>query len=434
MARRGNRIRLAPGIYQDDGGISAVVSVGSGDHFKSKEERFPLGTPIERLEKWRRRAKSLLRTTTKPAKGTSTDDLSADIDRYLATIADPKQRQYAEIQLNPWRVALGSKHRHDITSVELKTILASWQNPPKGSRRYAASSLNHRLSALRKLYAVLDADDEFAPNPTLKVTKLREPDPEPREIPYAFVEAIFAALPTQTTTRRKLTHEQALRVHHEANDPRANKSAIARRYRISEAMVRKLEAAPPATPKDYAAITYAQLWVRSTTGFPPKQIMQLRREHFDAEAGAVWNRPRRKGKGAPGEWIPVTPAAVEALRYFFEVGADGHFDTTAQARVWHKAVEGAKAAFRKAGKAVPPLPPRLRPYDLRHSFLTRAWRAGKDRKGVQRLGQHADPRTTDRYTMGAVDEGAKVAVAAMGGSERDLAPGFMARAKTGRKR
>jgi integrase len=207
-------------------------------------------------------------------------------------------------------------------------------------------------------------------------------------------------------------------------DVARNKSAIARRYRISETMVRKLAAKAPEPEKDHAAIAYAQLWVRSTTGFPPKQLMQLRRAHVDLEHLAVWMRPRRKGKGAAGEWIPITLAAKDAFEYFFAVGADGTFDTTHQARVWHQAVEDAKAAFRQDSRPLPPLPPNLRPYDLRHSFLTRAWRAQKDRKAVSRLGQHADPRTTDRYTLGAVDEGAKTSVEAMRTSERSMRPGF----------
>jgi site-specific recombinase XerC len=423
MGRRGNRVTLATGVYQDSGGIAAVVSVGSGDHFRSKEERFPLGTDLEKIEKWRRRTKSLLRATTPTKAKPAGDTLSADIDRFLATIADRTQRQYAEIQLTPWRDALGTKHRHAITSVDLRTVLAAWQNPAKGARRYAANTLNHRLTALRKLYVVLDADDEFAPNPTLKVKKLREPDAEPREIPEAFIAAIFAELPHTSPPRRKLSHDQAMRIHEEASRPAANRSAIARRYRVSETMVRKLAAKAPAPPVDYAALTYARLWVRSVTGFPPKQVMQLRREHVDEAHGAVWMRPRRKGKGSAGGWVPVTPEAFEALRHFFAIGADGEYDTTHEARAWSAAVKAARDAYRKAGKALPPLPAKLRPYDLRHSFLTRAWRASKDRKGVQQLGQHADPRTTDRYTLGAVDEGARTAIHAMQASELRLKPG-----------
>lgn len=421
MPRRGSRVRIANCVYQDATGISAVVNLRVNGELRSKEARFPLGTDLARIQKWQRRAKARLIVRAPKAKAT-VETLSTDIDRYLATIADRKARQYAQIQLEPWRTELGTMHRHDVTSVDLKRVLAAWQTPTGTQRRYAANTLNHRLTALRKLYVVLDADDEFAPNPTLKVKKLREPDAEPREIPFAFIQAIFEALPTHSTRRRKLTHDHALRVHEAAQDPTANASAIARRFRISETMVRKLAKRAPEPERDIAAIHYAQLWVRSATGFPPKAVMQLRPEHFDEATATVWLQPRRKGRGAKGDWLPVTPAAVEALKHFFAIGATGPFDTSAHARAWRKAVEAAKAAFKKRRVPLPPLPRNIRPYDLRHSFLTRAWRAAKNRKGVQRLGQHADPRTTDRYTLGAVDEGAKATAEAMASSEPRLAP------------
>jgi len=46
---------------------------------------------------------------------------------------------------------------------------------------------------------------------------------------------------------------------------------------------------------------------------------------------------------------------------------------------------------------------RARPYDLRHSYLTESYLAGKDFRATQALAQHVDGRMTMRYTLAAVD-------------------------------
>lgn len=419
MPRKGSRQTIAPGIYRDSRGIGAIVRVGSGDHERRQEKRYPLDTPLEIIQRWQRRTRGRLLagvvTTAGPARGT----LSADIDRYLATIPERRRREERAHQLDSWRQALGPRYREAITSVDLRTVLAAWQTPPPGSRRYAASTLNHRLTALRKLYAVLDADDADAPNPLLKVRKVREPEPTPREIPWGFILAIFAAMPT-TRHRRKLTHAQALEVHAATRRGPGTYSAVARLFRVSEALVRRLADHAPSPDRDTAATSRARLWLMATTGLPPRQIMHLRPEHVDGDAGAVWTTPRRKGRGTKGDWVPVTPTGLEALRTFFAVGADGPFSPSGAGKVWHRAIGKVKAQYAAEGRPLPDLPPTLRPYDLRHSFLTRAYRASKDRRAVQKLGLHANPVTTDRYTLGAVEEGAKVAIAKMARAEADF--------------
>jgi integrase len=45
----------------------------------------------------------------------------------------------------------------------------------------------------------------------------------------------------------------------------------------------------------------------------------------------------------------------------------------------------------------------VRPYDLRHSYLTMTYLASEDVHATQKMGQHSDPRMTNRYTLAAVD-------------------------------
>ena len=46
---------------------------------------------------------------------------------------------------------------------------------------------------------------------------------------------------------------------------------------------------------------------------------------------------------------------------------------------------------------------RIRPYDLRDSYLTESYRVGRDLRATQALAMHADIRMTTRYTLAAVD-------------------------------
>jgi site-specific recombinase XerC len=394
MPRKGRRIRIATGVYRDGTGLSACVQVGTSDRAKREEKRYPLDSDLTEVQRWQRRTRQRLmaRSTPAPPRGS----FSSDIDRYLATIADAHTKQYATIHLDAWREQLGTKPRHAITSVDLKTVLATWQREKSGPSQkiQSASSLNHRLTALRKLYRVLDADDEGAPNPTLRVAKLREPHPAPREIPREFIDAIFAAIPDRGSAARGKTR------------PKVN-------------------------------LTKLRLLVMSTTGLPPKQIAALLPAHLTILTSVrgktparLWVTPRRKGQGTTGKWIPLTPEGLQAVQALFQHGAIGSFSTSAARHVWLRAIRAAKRVYAKDKRDLPILPTPLRPYDLRHSFLTDVYRQSKDRKATQGLGLHADPRTTDRYIVGAVLDGEEAALRKVAAARaRDVKHGTTRNAK-----
>jgi integrase len=408
MPRIGKPRRLASGIYAYKTWIRATVKVGTGDHAQQREEHYPLGTELAVMQSWQLRTRADLLGDQPLGTIRGRTSLRRDVNAYLATIADPKTRAEHARHLAAWvhvpakawgviakpapraskgaakppSVTLGDMPREAITSVMLKTILATWQRDPSGpsARVQSASSINHRLTALRSLYRVLDADNDLAPNPTLKVKKIREPKPEPREIPRAFVEAIFAAIPDRGRPVR-------------------------------------------GKKRSTVNLTKIRLLVQATTGLPPKQVAQLRAEHLrhvprvvgapaPAVAGHLWVTPRRKGRGTDGKWIPLTRDAADAVDALFEYGAAGAFSTSAARHVFRRAVANAKKAYKSENLPVPPLPTGLRPYDLRHTFLTQLYRHSKDRKATQGLGLHADPRTTDRYIGGAEAEGELAAVLA----------------------
>lgn len=362
MPRKGPRRVVAPGIYQDDRGYEAQINRGRG---RDNSRRFALDTTIKEMQRWQLRRRTALEHETVTQPPERRDTLKADVPKYLATLSGQKRRDM-ETLLSHWlETPLGKLPRADITPLMLRTQMADWLEAGM-----AASTINHRLTALRALYRVLDENDLNAPNPTLKIHKLAGPEPEPREIPQAFWRAVFAAMPD----RGRPTKEE-------------------KRPMVSKTKLR--------------------LHVEATTGLPPKQIGQLQETHVDWRRKALYVTPRRKGKGVRGKWLPLTDEAVDALRAFFAGQAAGRYSTGAAARCFHRAVKAVKNRYAEKGWALPPLPENLRPYDLRHTFLTRAFRHSKDIRAVQELALHANPDMTERYMVGAVAENVRGAVRAL---------------------
>ena len=216
----------------------------------------------------------------------------------------------------------------------------------------AASTVKHRRTALPYLWHRLDGED--AANPVRRSLIPAEPDPEPRGLPYSTVQRILAAMPDRG---------QAIR----------------------------------GQARDTASKTKARLALMAYSGFSPATIMRLRPQDVRWDAGAVFVRGRRKGRGTKGQVIPLTSAGLEALRRFDELECWGSFSTSSAWRSFQRAC----AKLDLTG---------LRPYDLRHSFGTAVYAATGDLRATQQLLGHASRTTTDRYTLAAVPERLKVAV------------------------
>ena len=374
MPRKGKRTRLAPGIFADGTGYEVQVNRGRGT---GNSKRFRKGedpeTELRDMRRWQlRRQIELLQDPATPRLVSPRDCLTNDVPAYLATITGRKKRD-AETLLDYWlKTPLAQLPRREITPLMIRSQMAAWLEAD-----VSASTINHRLTALRALYRVLDEADVNAPNPTLKIHKLPGPDPEPREIPRAFRDAIFAAMPDRGRP---------------TGGGKGTRPTISR--------------------------TKLRLRVEATTGLPPKQIGQIQEAHVQWRHRALWVTPRRKGKGVKGKWLPLTPAAVQALRAFFAGNATGAYSTSAAAKTWHRAVRKATSAWQATGAPLPPMPDRLRPYDLRHSFLTEVFRRSKNIRAVQELAMHADARMSERYMVGAVPETTKQAVKQVGDADR----------------
>jgi integrase len=143
------------------------------------------------------------------------------------------------------------------------------------------------------------------------------------------------------------------------------------------------------------SLSKLRLRVMWTTGLTPRQIGQLTPEDLGWLDEGLLHRPgRRKGQGTAGELVPLYPEAVAALRAFRAAGACGPFSTSSVHQSWRRAL----ARLRAAGLELPP----VRPYDLRHSFVTDVVMATKNLAVAQELAGHASAQTTRRYAGAAL--------------------------------
>ena len=286
----------------------------------------------------------------------TTGTLAGDIIDYLTTLPAKSQRKEgARDNLQPWRDLFGERKRKDITSMDIRAALSRWATEPQAGRPRPCqpSTLNHRRQELSNVYTALNG--RAGANPVRDVPRLRERRNEPRGIPPAIVRLILDELPPGKTKLR--------------------------------------------------------LEVIAATGLPHIQVGRLQARDFSKDKRTLFVSPRRKGDGHPGVTLPLTKDATKALTAFFRGKAEGKFSNSSVWKIFGHAVEAARKKWKKANRGKPwPAPENLRPYDLRHSYLTEAYRVTRDLRAVAELALHSDLRTTQRYAEAAVSETARRAI------------------------
>jgi len=368
--RKGHRRRIAEGVYQDGNGVAATVHVGT----VQLEERFPAGTSLKVIQRWRQVTAERLRANRVHL---TAGTLAADVEVYLATLADrPALQALRRVHLAWWVSRFPNRSRHNLTAPELRTALAVFavtktqRWPTRPAALPTPATVRHYRTALYSLWTALDGKD--APNPLRDVKPPRSDDPEPRALPYEIIDGILAAMPERG---------QGLR-----NEPRSEVSK-----------------------------TKARLKVQAYVGLPSKQLMLLREDHVNWQEPSVLVQGRRKGKGTHTTRLPLVPQAVAALREFFDAKAEGRFSTSSARQSFRRAcaayVKQIAAKDPKEAQRLDAILKGVRPYDLRHSYLTMTYLASEDIHATQKMGQHSDPRMTNRYTLAAVDPRLKAAAA-----------------------
>lgn len=274
--------------------------------------------------------------------------LTAAIQQHLSTLPrNSTRRRNGEWNLEPWKALHGDRKLTEITSLLISRTLSTWR-----ADGYAASTINHRRQELSNVFTTLNG--RSGANPVRDTSRLPEVYDEPRGFPQLLVRLILKKIPDGPHKRR--------------------------------------------------------LRVMATTGLPPAQIVRLQRHDFNAKAKTLFVRPRRKGAGVKGKTLPLTDRAVSALRDFFAMEIKGWSQVRTR-EAFKAGVEAAQAVWAECRPEEPwPAPPKLVVYDLRHAFLTYAYKTTGDLRAVAELGIHADLKTTQRYAEAAVTETARKAV------------------------
>lgn len=272
------RTHSEPGIRRDAAGrIRAYVRVGGRLRFK----RFPAGSSLESVRRWRLDTRAALRLTS-PAAGS----LEADIEPFLLQFVHrPYFVEERRRQLHWWAGRFPHRSRHSLEPTEIRVALAELR------QSHAATTCNHYRQALHSLYRCLDGPD--APNPVRAVPRFAVPEAEPRGLSYEVVRRILDAMSD---------HGQPVGL----GRPRAAGSKAKVRCRVM-----------------------------AFTGMRPSEIMRYRPEH--------WNRTDHlltvlTGKGGRTRTIPLTLDGEAALHDLEALGAIGRYSTSTVHRAFRLAL------------------------------------------------------------------------------------------------
>jgi integrase len=322
---------VAPGIYKlEDGSYRVVAHVGNSRlSQRRKEKRFAAGSFLRDMKRWQGNTRAAL---SREGLRLRRDTLSADISRYMAVMKRRLEHpDHRENEIKAWLPRFGERRRDTIEGEEVRQQIVSWE-----TEGLAASTINHRLSALSQLFEVLDGNKAY--NPVREVARLKEPAAKPDGRSPETIQKVFAAL--------------------EARVKRQNRGWK----------------------------TLARLKVIALTGMRHSQVMRLERDHVFLDHDPPFVVVADPGKDGAPHAKPLTPDGVDAFKLFVSADAWGSFSQSAAYKSWKQACEDAGVPF-------------FNPYKLRHSYATALRAQGMDLADVQELMGHKSATTTRRYAM-----------------------------------
>ncbi len=322
---------IARGIYKlDDGSFRVVAHAGNSRvNQRRKEKRFLAATGVREMKRWQNDVRAAFQ---RDGLRLQRDTLAADVPRFMRVM---EQRlscaDHRDNEIRAWLLRFGQRRRHTIDTEDVRQQVIAWE-----AEGLAASTINHRLSALSQLYSVLDGEKCY--NPVPGVRRLREPPAKPDGRSPETIQRVFTALEQRVTAQN-------------------------RGWR-----------------------TLARLKVIALTGMRHSQVMRLEADHFFLEHDPPYVVVVDPGKDGEPHAKPLTPDGVEAFRLFVQVDAWGEFSQSAVYKSWKLACEAAGVPF-------------FNPYKLRHSYATALRAQGMDLADVQELMGHKSAKTTQRYAM-----------------------------------
>lgn len=366
------RTSPAPGIRWSDRQqrwkVSTEIGTGSRQDRRRKTALFPATASLKEMQRWQEATRVALRAALDDTQARTPSDTPATLDdacRLYQPVIDqmPNRGSYAP-NLAAWRRALGHACLDAWPARDVRVLWTAWE------ARYSPHTLNHRRQAL------LDCLTTVAPHAvdtvSATVPHTRPPKSLPRELPYATVQRILAAMP------------------------------------------------------DTKAAAF--LRVMAETGLPPATLRRLTRESVDTARATMTLPPRAKGATAAARVLPLTPAAVRAFQHFDRVNAWAGVTGTTLGLVWRRACAAVRAGAyppttprQSRGTLGEPYPvPACSPYILRHSFAGRVLDATHgDVQALKELLQHEDLATSLRYVEARVQRSTRAAVNALAALDPD---------------
>jgi integrase len=273
------KAKYGPGVSITPEGLRAFRRVLG----KLESKRFPWTATKTQIQDWRaairiqrlREAKEATKNAPKP--GTLADDVRA----YLEAVRAMPTYAWRETDLKYWVALLGgNRKRADITSTEIRAALQHWRVMGRlDGQPLSESACNHRRTALMHFYTVMNG--KGGANPVREIPRFREPDPEPRGVPFADLKRVFDAMPDTKTKARVL--------------------------------------------------------VMALTGLPHATLMRLTPESVQWDEMTLLVPRRRKGKGTKTRVLPLTPDAVAAFRMLDRYDGWGTFSASSLRRSLHRA-------------------------------------------------------------------------------------------------
>lgn len=300
---------------------------------------FELGSSFKDMAQWREDQRTAFadeaEVSFEPKKLTG---FAGDAVRYLAAVQAMPSYRDRERDIQHWVDVFGQKDRRTIKPADIRAQLAIWANSTtRRGATLSASALKHRLTALQHLWTVLDG--AHARNPVKEVPRPTQPDPKPRDLPYAVVDAILGQLPRCKTR--------------------------------------------------------ARLEVLAYTGIPFATQARITPSDIDLDRRRVYLAGRKKGKGTKAGWRRLTARGAHAFERFIREEAFGKASSGSWHQVFIRARDKAAADLKLDLSHV-------RPYDFRHAFAVHVLTTTGDIRATQELLGHTNLRTTELYTQSGV--------------------------------
>ena len=307
-----------------------------------RSKTFGPSATITTMKQWRENQRVDARRVKGPTPNRGT--LAADIEDYLALVAAMPTIAWRTRDLYAWREVFGDLSRSQISSSMIREQLHRWRtvgprrqfSPKTKTYRDIVGPLSASACNHRRtalLHLWTLLDGRGAPNPVKNVPAFQEPAAEPRGRDVAFLAAAIDRMQTKA----------------------------------QQARARVL------------------LW----TGMRGNsELAKMKREHVDLEAG-LCHVPTGKG-GRKFRTVTLNANGVAAWQAFIDLKLWGPYDKNLMLKSFRR-------ACRSEAKARQIPMPRVRVYDLRHSFATAYLKQGADLADVQELLGHTTSRMTRRY-------------------------------------